>query len=48
VSENAFVAPYQFALRLQLRRAVVEVEVHLAGIGVSEFSEFQVHNDEAS
>jgi hypothetical protein len=27
---------------------VVEIQFHLAGIGMSEFSEFQVHNDEAT
>src|SRR5580692_6991959 len=27
---------------------VVEIQVHLAGIGMREFAEFQVHNDEAS
>ena len=27
---------------------VVEIQVHLAGIGMSKFTEFQIHNDEAS
>ena len=31
-----------------MRARVVQIQVHLAGIGVRELAEFQVHDDEAS